>query len=245
MTANRPSMEEREQLAAELALGILEAEELASARALERSDAEFRQEVARWSGRLAPMLAEIEEAHPSERAWLQIERRIGVGSAANDNAESLRRRVNTWRGIAAGATAIAAALGVIVLTPTARPPVPAPTSNAPAPDMYVAMLGNDRQGMKLVASWNPARQHLAVTAAADMPHDARHAHELWVIPADGKPRSLGTMPSTKRMQMRLAPALARQFEEGATLAVSVEPQGGSPTGLPTGPVIISGKLERA
>ena len=32
--------------------------------------------------------------------------------------------------------------------------------------------------------------------------------------------------------------------EGATLAVSVEPKGGSPTGAPTGPVVYSGRLVR-
>jgi anti-sigma-K factor RskA len=45
--------------------------------------------------------------------------------------------------------------------------------------------------------------------------------------------------------MRVEPQLSRELREGATLAVSVEPVGGSPTGLPTGPVIASGKLERA
>jgi anti-sigma-K factor RskA len=30
--------------------------------------------------------------------------------------------------------------------------------------------------------------------------------------------------------------------EGAVLAVSLEPHGGSPTGQPTGPVVYSGKL---
>jgi anti-sigma-K factor RskA len=78
-----------------------------------------------------------------------------------------------------------------------------------------------------------------------MPADPAHDHELWVIPADGKPRSLGTMPRTARMHARLEPAMARELHQGATLAISVEPTGGSPTGSPTGPVVASGKLERA
>ncbi len=40
------------------------------------------------------------------------------------------------------------------------------------------------------------------------------------------------------------PAALRQGAEGGSLAVSVEPKGGSPTGSPTGPVIYSGKLVR-
>jgi anti-sigma-K factor RskA len=46
------------------------------------------------------------------------------------------------------------------------------------------------------------------------------------------------------MHLNLAAPMADQFAEGATLAISVEPAGGSPTGQPTGAVIAAGKLER-
>jgi anti-sigma-K factor RskA len=84
-----------------------------------------------------------------------------------------------------------------------------------------------------------------LAVAGDMPADPAHAHQLWVIPSGGKPRSLGTMPSTKKMHMQLADALARLLQQGATIAISVEPPGGSRTGAPTGPVVVSGSLDRA
>ena len=99
--------------------------------------------------------------------------------------------------------------------------------------------------MKVVASWDPAARQLVLAVAGDMPADAAHAHELWVIPPDGKPRSLGTMSSTRKMHMRLADALASLLQQGATIAISVEPPGGSPTGQPTGPVVASGSLDKA
>jgi len=34
----------------------------------------------------------------------------------------------------------------------------------------------------------------------------------------------------------------QRMRAGATLAVSVEPAGGSPTGKPTGPIIVSGQI---
>ncbi len=69
-----------------------------------------------------------------------------------------------------------------------------------------------------------------------------HSAELWVIPADGKPRSLGTIAAaTPGWTKAPTPALA-SLAPGATLAISVEPLGGSPTGQPTGPVILSGKI---
>ena len=36
--------------------------------------------------------------------------------------------------------------------------------------------------------------------------------------------------------------MALDLKQGMTIAVSVEPKGGSPTGLPTGPVIYSGQM---
>ncbi len=63
-----------------------------------------------------------------------------------------------------------------------------------------------------------------------------------MIPAGQSPRSLGVIaagtPGWTRAPTKAAPALAA----GATLAISVEPIGGSPTGAPTGPVILTGKI---
>jgi anti-sigma-K factor RskA len=65
-----------------------------------------------------------------------------------------------------------------------------------------------------------------------------------MIPAGGKPHPMGMMPVGKPMHVRLPAELAQALAEGVTLAVSVEPAAGSPTGLPTGPVIAAGKLVR-
>ena len=73
--------------------------------------------------------------------------------------------------------------------------------------------------------------------------DASRVPELWLIPADGKPRSLGLIKRDGAMTMRL-PAALRGMAAGAMLAVSMEPPGGSPTGLPTGPVMAKGRIER-
>ena len=58
----------------------------------------------------------------------------------------------------------------------------------------VAMIGDEGKTMTLVANWDPDDRQLVLAAAGDMPEDPGKAHELWVIPADGTPRSLGTMP---------------------------------------------------
>ena len=233
--------DDRETLAAEHALQLLSGEELRAAAALEADDPAFAQQVARWRGRLAPLLGEVEPVEPPDALWQRIERATGGGVS---NVISLRRSRAVWRGVAAGMTALAAAFGLILLQQPRGSQQPVAIQRPAAPPL-VAMLGDTDKNMKVVASWDPVSRRLVLAVAGDMPADPRHAHELWVIPADGKPRSLGTMPGGKQMHMRLADALAHLLQQGATIAISVEPPGGSPTGAPTGPVVASGSLDRA
>ncbi|NBZ87429.1 anti-sigma factor [Stagnihabitans tardus] len=64
------------------------------------------------------------------------------------------------------------------------------------------------------------------------------AHELWLIVGDAAPVSLGLLGAETRIAFAAPP-------EGAILAVSLEPAGGSPTGQPTGPVLALGALKRS
>lgn len=231
-------------LAAEYALGVLTGDELRRARDLAMSDTRFRSDVASWSGRLAPMLDEVEPVAPPDGIWATIEDRVGK-QADGGNVIQLRHSVSRWRGVAAAMSALAACLAILVVTGIPRTaPAPVQVERQPAPPL-VAMLGDQQQQMKVVASWDPAARQLVLAVTGDMKPDPRHAHELWVIPPNGKPRSLGTMGGGKQMHMRLADALAQLLQQGATIAISVEPPGGSPTGAPTGPVVASGALNQA
>ncbi|NUR44908.1 MAG: anti-sigma factor [Sphingomonas sp.] len=240
MTGERDHM----ALAAEHALGLLSGDELAEAQRLMAFDPQFATEVARWRGRLAPLADELGSVAPPEGLWSRIEARIGNAGPANDNVAILQQRVKRWRAIGGGMTAIAASLALVLVWQVrlgAPPQVPVQRSVSVP---MVAMLG-DEHAMKVVASWAPDSRQLVLAVAGDMPADPAHSHELWVIPAGGKPRSLGTMPSGKQMHMRLADALATLLQQGATIAISVEPPGGSKTGAPTGPVVASGALHAA
>lgn len=239
MTGGHPSDDDA-AMAAEYALRLLGPDELAEVERRLATDPQFAEEVARWRGRLAPLGEEVDAVTPPAGLWRKIEAAVGPRVVANDNVVELKRRLNRWRAIGGGMTAIAASLAALLFfQPKATVPPPAAPHAETAP--MVAMLG-DQSAMKVVASWDPGARQLVLAVAGDMPADPAHAHELWVIPADGKPRSLGTMPNRKEMHMRPADALATLLQQGSTIAISVEPAGGSKTGAPTGPVIASGAL---
>jgi len=233
--SSKPPTDDRRDLAAEYALGLLAGSELAEARARLAGDPEFRAEVDGWLARLAPLLEEVQPSEPPRRLWSAIEAATGRA----DNVVLLRRRVNVWRGISVGMTALAASLAIVLLQPTPRAPV-----RSPAAPM-VAMVSDEGKTMTVVANWDPDDRQLVLAMAGDMPEDPGKAHELWVIPKGGTPRSLGTMAHRPMSRMELADTLAELLRQGATIAISVEPPGGSPTGAPTGPVIASGTLERS
>jgi anti-sigma-K factor RskA len=239
MTDDRTSSEERSALAAELALGVLEGPELARAREHAASDPRFREDVAQWSGSLAPLLDDIAPISPPASLWAQIQRATGtIGESSNVHV--LRRKVAVWRSVSGVMTALAASLALFVMF---RSPVPVP-SQPPASTPMVARLADDKQ-VAVVASWDPQRGQLLLASAAGMPEQPARSHELWVIPAGGKPRSLGVMPKTEDALIRLPASAIELMRAGATIAVTVEPLGGSPTGGPTGPIIASGALKGA
>lgn len=232
-------------MAGEYALGLLAGDELLLARERLASDPQFASEVARWQGRLGQLHAENEEIAPPGDLWGRIEGKLGRQAPANDNGAIIHRRLLFWKSIAGGMAAIAASLALILVfePPTREVQTVHPPVESPSPPM-VAMLGSEG-AMKVVASWDPAARRLVLAVPGGMTTDSAHSNELWVIPAGGKPKSLGTMPASKQMHMQLADALATLLQQGATIAISVEPRGGSPTGSPTGPVIASGALTRA
>jgi anti-sigma-K factor RskA len=57
-----------------------------------------------------------------------------------------------------------------------------------------------------------------------------------------KPQSLGLVDAVLKIPaMRLGGPNGKNLEN-TMLAISLEPEGGSPTGEPTGPIVFSGKL---
>jgi anti-sigma-K factor RskA len=230
---------EPEALAAEHALGVLSARDRAAAEARMAADPEFAEAVEAWAARLAPLQDDTAPVTPDLAVWPRIARAL----PANDDGR-LGRAVRLWRGSALGAMALAAASLAAVAVVANRPPVVITHPAVPAGPLLNASLRGEAGPPMFVVAYDPDRKALIITSLAPPGADPAHAHQLWLIPADGKPRSLGIVePGTSR-RMTMAGPLAPMVSEGAALAVSVEPPGGSRQAGPSGPLAATGKLSK-
>jgi anti-sigma-K factor RskA len=238
-----PELTGDDRLAAELALGLLEGEELAQARWRQGRDTDFDRAIASWEERLMPLIDGVRPVAPDPRVWEQIAARLG-DREEGANVVELRRKASLWRTYSAGMTALAAALALVIGLDAARqdPVVQAPAPQPPGATL-VAALAKEGGPAALVITYDPNSRSLVATPAVLDPA-AGHDHELWLIAGSEPPRSLGLVATGKSQKITIPPALLKSLGTEATLAVSVEPEGGSRTGKPTGPVIASGQLIR-
>jgi anti-sigma-K factor RskA len=188
------------------------------------------------------MLAGVAPVEPDPALWGRILASLEEPEKRPVELHAIRRRLAVWKGYSAAVTALAASLLLVVGLRTAEPP-PAPQPAPQARPVMVATLAPETGPASLTASYDPSTNSLVVAPAALSPV-AGHDHELWIIPEDGKPRSLGLVAASEQRRMPLPQGLSPSLVETATIALSAEPAGGSPTGQPTGPVVASGKFSR-
>lgn len=215
--------------AAELAIGLLEGEERAAALRRVLADPAFAREVEDWRNRLAGLFDDYRDV-PAPSA---------VADRLAAPADAPRPR-NAWP-ILALATALAA---VVALFLVMRPgPAPLPIPVAQPHHMMVASLMMTDKSASVPAMIDMTTGEMSIPHADMAP--AGKSAQLWMIGADGVPKPMGLLAAQGTSRMTLAPDQRRQLAAGVTLAVSVEPVGGSPTGKPTGPVVAAGKLSDA
>jgi anti-sigma-K factor RskA len=231
-------MTEREFLAAEMALGLLEGEDLLAARGLMISDPDFAALVAGWDEKLAPLLDGIDPQDPPADLWARISQAIDAapaGGAADGNVIALKRRLRRWQW-ATGLAALAASLfAVQVLSPQFAPAPPAPVA-APLVATFTLPSTDTRLGV----TYLPDRGDLLVSANG-LAGDGVHDHELWLVPPEGKTISLGLVTPDRSTRVHLPDDLAARLRAGAVLALTREPLGGS-QGRKPGPIVATSKF---
>jgi anti-sigma-K factor RskA len=229
--------EELDIEAGEYVLGTLPADERAAFASRLETDPALQTAVRLWQERLALLDQSAPPVTPRAEVWRAIESaitgmRVGATPADASNVVHLHRRLARWRGAALVAGALAAALAVIVVIDRVSLP-----SGSGA--RYVAVVDSDGRVPALLAEIDTAAGVIRVrTLAAEAPPGK--SLELWHVVDNTSPRSLGILQADPETQTIQRASSAGPVE--GMLAVSVEPEGGSPTGAPTGPVVYTGRL---
>lgn len=232
--------------AAELALGLLDGEERATALRRVLAEPGFARDVERWRAHLS-QLFDLWPAMQAPDVLARVERSIDHPVPVATLAAPAVRTSRLWPSVAVLSSLVAAILLVVlVIRPVPVPPTPLPRPAMPAParitPTLVASISPTAKGAAVTVVFDERSGELRLTEAALA--DAARSAELWVIPAgDTVPHSLGLLRAHGATALKLSPGQRARIAAGATLAVSLEPIGGSPTGLPTGPVVASGALQ--
>ena len=269
MTIRREEGEDAsdDTLAGELVLGLLSGEEAARAERRHAEDPAFAARAAAWAADLTDLADLMGEATPPDRIKATLDARLDADAA---RGAAIGRRtgrprlgdLRAWQAIAASLAALAAAeLAVIglVLTgddrasrtdagagggegtlPERVPPrAPAP---APLPAPLVATLVPEDAPIPVVVTLDLGDGALVLdpSTVAEAGRDV----QLWLVREGQAPISLGVLRADGPNRIALAPADLAAAAELPSLALSIEPTGGSPTGAPTGPIVATGALRR-
>ena len=234
-------------LAAEYVLGTLDKDERDAVEARRVNEPLLEQAIVRWQAHFSGLNDYVQDAEPREGLCEEILAKIdqrtdqktvssrslnSAASAVVIELEAMRTKLKRWRFSAFGASAIAACLAIFMVV---KPPV-APVVQANAP--FVAVFQADDKQPAFIMSLDIDTRQLTVRPVSAQGQGEGKTYQLW-IKADEigpAPRSLGLLANVAapiQKQINYDPAVIRH----ATFGISVEPAGGSPTGVPTGPAI--------
>jgi anti-sigma-K factor RskA len=202
----------------------------------------LRDAVAKWEAHLTPLAGAVPEMDPPKRVWARLEAQLfssktpAMTGASSQNAPKTPANqgffgLGFWRSLGLGASSLAGVLLVVVfmgLPKSDEPMLTAVLEDQGGARLVIDQRQPDQLEARLVRNWNPSNEI---------------SHELWVIPADGAPRSLGLVSNAGNTTIKMA-GLSAKLAGGAVFAVSLEPPGGSPTGAPTGRVVCKGAIAK-
>jgi len=255
-----------DRLAAEYALGTLRGGSRRRLESLALNDKVIQRSIELWRTRIETIAELTPGQRPPDSVWHAIEARIEAQRGPQTNAQTglhpqIRPQtaarpatvrqdtgervvrwfesLNFWRGWAFVASAAALVALGIALRPLLPTEAPAGGANG-ARIGYVAVLHDQTsQQSTLLITWDDAHSTLTLDKLSRYPLQSNQALQLWGLPAQGNPVSLGVIHADAHYSVQL-PERPQNYP---VLSVSVEPSGGSPNpNGPTGPVVYTGKL---
>lgn len=222
-----------DDVAAEYVLGTLNAGERAAVAARRQREATLDAAIVSWERRLAALSDVIPPVAPSPAMFARIEARLRAVSS-DTNVIDMTRRMKFWRGIAIAASSVAATL-LIAFGASQMAPKPKGKN-------LVAVLQKDAQSPAFLVSVNVDDRVMTIRPVAAK-HEAGKSYELWIIHDSlGKPKSLGVIDDAEPTRAPTLVGYKPDVLEASTYAVTLEPEGGSPSGDPTGPIVFTGKM---
>ncbi len=224
----------------EIVLGLAEPADVARVEAMAADDPDIAARLDRARARFAPLDDTADELELPEDFWARVERDLdGADSLADTPAEArapaevidlsgVRRAMTRWRGAAIGGLAAALLLAVSLGWTLMNPAQPA---------VIAVLLNEQGEAVALVESRPDNTTRVTLLEQADVPPD--RVMQVWTKPEDdGPPVSLGLLArglsDTLTIEGLPAPHAQQLYE------ITVEPEGGSPTNLPTGPILGKG-----
>ena len=226
----RPNL--ADALAAQYVAGTLRGRARARFEALLPGHPALQRAVRDWQDRLLPLTTVLPEVAPPPRVWRAIESRLWPLPLPKPTWQ----RLGLWRVLSGAALAGVVGLAVLLANP--------PPAQAPVVVVLESTGAAAVSATTIVASLSGDGRALVTRTLTPVSLTSDRVLELWSVPPNGNPRSLGLISANGATVLDRSRLPATLLKGGtAALAVSVEPPGGSPTGVPTGPVVFAGKLK--
>ena len=225
MDYSRPELAER--LAAEYALGTLRGGARRRFERLLPAHPALLDAAQAWQQRLQPLAGPVASVTPPPQLWASVQRRLFGEPVPKP---SWWARLGLWQGFTGVATAGALMLAVLLGQPVQPQPPFVIVMNSTEAGATIVKAG-------FVASVSADGGALTLKSLGELTVAEGRVLELWAVPGKGAPRSLGLLAGGKATVLR-----AQLLTGTAAFAVSMEPDGGSPTGAPTGPIVSAGTI---
>lgn len=218
---------------AEFVLGTLPAGERRALQAQRELNPALDAQITEWEERLAAMTGNVPPVQPSPELFAQIERVLDqqatqpVHSDDTASVVTLHRQLNRWR----WSTAIASAAALVLVAVLTFQPTSAPES-------FVAVFQHDDQQPAFMLTVDLKNRQLNIRPVTAEAQPGK-SYQLWIKSDElgPNPRSVGVLGD----QMQVDQGALKQYDSAllreATFGISLEPEGGSPTGQPTSPAI--------
>jgi anti-sigma-K factor RskA len=241
--------DDHRELAADYVMGLLDPAEEAKAERLMSTDESFARAVSAWRERLADFDATAEPVAPSPALWNRITETIKVAPTPDSsvaNRVTLWDNIRFWRtaaisGALAASLLMVLAIGALVTSRQLQTDLAELSRRKP---VYVAVLVSDatREAGAIVNAFADGRVELVPLRPIDVPPGK--ALQVWTLwdRAVG-PKSVGLTGQSRTLQLDLKSLPATVQDQ--LFEITLEPEGGSPIGRPTGPILFKGNTARA